>query len=86
MLCSKRFLTKYQVTFGLSSLTYVYDTCYTFSGPPYDDKGEIDKADVTEVLIADEDNNQRDFNAFNYIENELNDKLEQAEVDRQKQK
>ena len=32
------------------------------------------------MLIADEDNNQRDFNTFNYIENEINDKVEQAEV------
>ena len=32
------------------------------------------------MLIADEDNNQRDFNAFNYIENEINDKVDQAEV------
>ena len=32
------------------------------------------------MLIADEDNNQRNFNAFNYFENEINDNVDQAEV------
>ena len=33
------------------------------------------------MLIAEEDNNQRDFNAFNFIENEINEaEVDQAEV------
>ena len=47
----------------------------SFEGPPYDDKGEIDYADVKEVLIADEDNNQREFDAYNYNKHELNHKV-----------
>ena len=50
-----------------------------FEGPPYDDKGEIDKADVKEVLIAEEDNVQRDFDAYNYNKHELNHKVEEKE-------
>ena len=50
-----------------------------FEGPPYDDKGEIDKADVKEVLIAEEDNVQRDFDAYNYNKHELNHEIEEKE-------
>ena len=50
---------------------------YTFSGPPYEDKGVIEEADVKEVLMADEDIAPQEFVAYN--EHEINNVAEQTE-------